>query len=176
MGVRSRSGIARIVGDLETQGLLTRRRESGHFYLDVGRSQVDGHRTATTAIEWLDVPERAGFLEPWQVEPLAIPGFMLGIHQHEKVRAFCVTDDEMVGVNICERDIGLVELRQFARDGECIVAVLEDTWSVLRKYYRMGSEIELRASDNSPTPSVIRMPADHVEIKGVFRGLLRTMA
>src|SRR5687768_8845131 len=55
-GVRSRSGIARIVRVLETQGLLTRRREDGHFYIDVGHSHSDGNGNSGAVIEWLDVP------------------------------------------------------------------------------------------------------------------------
>ena len=173
-GVRSRSGIGRIVRDLEAQGLLTRRRENGHFYIDVGRSPAEGNGSLGALIEWLDVPELRSRLEPWQNEPFIVPAFMLGVHESDRLKAYLIGDNAMNGDNICEGDIGLIEIRQFARDGEPVVAVIDERSSVLRKYYRQGSEIELRASDNSTTPEVIRTLADRVEIKGVFRGLLRT--
>src|SRR5436189_481358 len=56
MGVRSRAGIARIVNDLETQGLLTRRRENGHFYIDLGKRTGATDTAEGMQIEWLDVP------------------------------------------------------------------------------------------------------------------------
>ncbi|MEO7539253.1 MAG: hypothetical protein ABIV21_04460, partial [Pyrinomonadaceae bacterium] len=54
MGVNSRAGIARIVHDLETQGLLTRRRENGHFYIDVGHPAAQTNGISGTLIEWLN--------------------------------------------------------------------------------------------------------------------------
>lgn len=173
-GVRSRSGIARIVHALEAQGLLTRRRENGHFYIDVGNSHGRGNGGPGAVIEWLDVPELGLGLEAWQSEPCTIPSFMLGVQDPSRIKAYLIIDDAMIGENICAGDIGLIEIRQFARDGEPVVAVIDGSSSVLRRYYRQGSEIELTASDNSAAPETIRALADRVEIKGVFRGLLRT--
>jgi repressor LexA len=170
MGVSSRAGIARIVHDLEDQGLLTRRRENGHFYLDVGDSS--GSNGGIT-LEWLEVPVEGPSREPWSKSPFTVPAFLLGAHSPEKVRAFLVPDDEMRGENICEDDIALIELRQFPRDGERVAAVVSKRAAVLRKYYRSGSNIELHASTGEKDPDVIRLPADQIEVKGVFRGLIR---
>jgi repressor LexA len=170
MGVSSRAGIARIVNDLEGQGLLTRRRENGHFYLDLGDSSPATNGGIT--LEWLDVPEEAS-REPWFRSSFVVPAFLLGAHSPERVRAFLVPDDEMRGENICEDDIALIELRQFPRDGERVAAVVSHRTAVLRKYYRAGSNIELHASTGDTNPDVIRLPADQIEVKGVFRGLLR---
>ncbi len=171
-GVRSRAGIARIVSVLESQGLLTRRRENGHFYIDVGNSGAVPAGSAL--INWLEVPERGPGREQWLLEPISVPNFMLGIQKPERMRAYRITDDGLIGENIREGDIGLVELRQFARDGERVVAVLENKVSVLRRYYRTGSEIELRPEGNVLDITPIRMIADKVAIKGVLRALLRS--
>lgn len=173
MGVRSRSGIGRIVTDLERQGLLSRRRENGHFYLDVGRSRHGGSSDTGAAVEWLDVPDIDSDLETWEVEPLAVPPFLLGVRAADRMRAYKVGDSGMMGEHICQGDIGLIELRQFPRDGELVVAILEGSRSVLRRYFRVGSEIELRASDGLDGPESIRMLADRVQVCGVLRGLLR---
>jgi len=77
----------------------------------------------------------------------------------------------MIGNHICEKDIVLVEERVFARDGECVVVVIRKKVSMLREYYRSGSQVELRAA-NEDFESIIE-PADKVEVKAVFRGVLR---
>lgn len=171
MGVRSRAGIARIVNVLESQGLLTRRRENGHFYIDLGNSKQNS--AGNSMIDWLDVPELHSSWEQWHRDAISVPNFMLGVQKPERMRAYRIMDDGLIGENIREGDVGLVELRQFARDGERVVAVLENKSSVLRRYYRTGSEIELRSINDSPDFAPIRMIADRVSVRGVLRGLLR---
>jgi repressor LexA len=168
MGVSSRAGIARIVHDLESQGLLTRRRENGHFYIDVGKGSGQSNAAGGVHIEWLDVPNDSGRLDP---SPLVISEFMLGGFDPAVIRAFRVPDNHMDSSNICEDDIALIELRQFARDGQRVVALIDEERTVLRKYYREGADIELRADSGE----VLRLAADRVEIKGIYRGLLRPM-
>lgn len=165
LGLRSRAGIARIVNDLETQGLLTRRREEGHFHIDMLRTGE------TFAIPWLDVPAENRELEVWQNDPVWLPGFMIGHYDPETLRAYLVADDSMVDDNICEDDIALIELKDYPRGGEIVVAVLDKERTVLRKYYRVGAEIELRASEGCEAP--ITIPADQVKLIGIYRGLIR---
>jgi repressor LexA len=174
MGLNSRAGIGRIVRDLETQGLLTRRREDGHFYLDLGTP-----RNATGAsgveIEWLDVPQKDETREPWENRPLILPEFILGFHTSERIRGFRVRDAAMAGEGIYEDDIVLVELRQFVRDGDRVVAVVAEEHAVLRKYYRDGARVELRSAGpvGPEADDTIRLPADKIEIIALYRGLLR---
>ncbi|CAN5338064.1 transcriptional repressor LexA [soil metagenome] len=161
LGLRSRAGIARIVRDLETQGLLTRTHLDGHFHIEIGT----GGSVAT--IQWLRLPDTSEETEP----PLSLPEFMLGGCEAADIRAFRVPDDAMSDEHICGGDIALLELREFARDGQTVVAVLEKERTVLRKYYRAGAEIELvSAGDGGET---IRVDPDVIEIKGVLRSLLR---
>lgn len=179
LGLSSRAGIARIVGDLETQGLLTRRRENGHFYIDTGVSTGNSETGEHVTIEWLDVPANGEIREAWQDKPIVLPEFMLGFQTTERIRAFRVPDDAMSVEGICEDDIALVELRQFVRDGDCVVAVCEQMRAVLRKYYRSGANIELRSADDpkdDDAGDTILLPADNVEVKALFRGLLRPVA
>lgn len=173
MGVRSRAGIARIVKDLESQGLLTRRRENGHFYIDLGKRTGPADTAEGTMVEWLDVSADGEHREAWQNTPFALPAFMLGDYEPASIRAFRVTDDAMANENIFEDDIALIEAREFARDGQRVVAVLNKKNAVLRKYYRAGADIELRTADDNG--EVIRIAANRIEIKGVFRGILRPM-
>ena len=164
LGVRSRSGIARIVHDLESQGLLARRREDGHFHIDISMADT------VIPVFWLDAP---GVEETGETSPISLPQFMLGGYEAASVRTFRVNDDSLSAEHICEYDIALIELREFARDGQIIAVVIDKKETVLRKYYRAGADIELSTADDDEAP--IRIPADRVEIKGIYQGVLRPM-
>src|SRR5258708_12456212 len=96
---------------------------------------------------------------------------MRGWYESGSIRAFRVPDDAMAGEHIFEDDIALIEIREFARDGQWVVAVLNKTHAVLRKYYRAGADIELRTADENG--EIISLAANRVDLKGVYRGLLR---
>jgi repressor LexA len=168
MGVRSKAGIARIVGDLEAQGFLERRRVDGRFVIALASADITP--ASGEVIQWLDTPveDMEGDADR---KPFALPEFMLGSHDVCEIRAFRVTDNALAEDGISIFDIALIELRSHARDGDIVAAILKKDRAVLRKYYRAGAQIELCASDESG--EIIRLAADRVEIMGIFRGLLR---
>ena len=169
LGVSSKAGIAKHIKALEDQGLLQRRRENGSFKLDVGRSEVIA--PSSFEIDWLDAPLNGTEPESWESSPFALPLFMLGEMSAKSVRAYRVVDDSMSGKNICEGDVAIIETRSYLRDGDCAVVTIKRKDTVLRQYYREGSQIEMRpANDKFP---VLRVPGEHVKIHGVFRCLLR---
>lgn len=169
MGVRSKAGIARIVGDLEAQGFLERRRVNGHFAIALAQDDITP--TSGEVIQWLDVPIDNGLDDLMERKPFALPEFMLGGREAREIRAFRVTDEALASAGISTMDVVLIELRSHARDGDIVAAILKQERAVLRKYYRAGSHIELCSSDKDGDR--IRLPADKVEILGVFRGLVR---
>lgn len=171
LGVSSKAGIAKHIASLEKQGLISRRRENGAFGLDVrpNKSVVD----VTHEIDWLEFSIEKTQIEDWENEPLYVPYFLLGHILPEKIRAFRVLNDAMLDEHICEGDIALVEKKQFARDGDCVVAIVDNKQVVMKNYYRAGAEIELRPANESYQTIVIA--ADQIEILGIFRGLLRPL-
>lgn len=169
LGLRSKAGIAKHVQSLEIQGLLSRRREDGSFSLDLRRDGCDRH--ATCELHWLDVPLTEEPAEDWELLPLIVPKFMIGRRSADRVFAFRMTDGAMAERGICANDIALVEERVFARDGECVVAIIGKKTAILREYVRSGSQVELRPA--SETFETITVPANKVDIRAVFRGLLR---
>ena len=165
LGLNSRAGIGRIVRDLEVQGLLTRRREDGHFYIDLGKADQ------TVAIFWLDVPGENSSEKEHRNASISLPEFMLGGYAAAAVRVFRVFDDSLANEHICADDIALVELREFARDGQIIVAVVDNHRTVFGKYYRAGADIEIR----SDAEVSIKVAANSVKIMGICRGIIRPM-
>ena len=169
LGLRSKAGIAKHVRALEEQGLLTRRNDNGLFSIDLKRDS--GIAIAGSELHWLDVPLAEEPKEDWELLPLILPRFMTGQRSPDRVFAYRIADNGMSGSNICEKDIALVEERAFARDGECVVAAIRKKTSVLREYYRDGPHVELRPTN--PAFVSIFEAADKVEVRAVFRGLLR---
>lgn len=171
LGVRSKAGIGKHIAALESQGLLTRRREDGSFSLEVHgtNSALD----SVCKINWLELPDKTSFREDFESEPLFVPLFMLGIYEPEKIFAFRVPNDSMSNKNIVEGDIALIEKRTFVRDGDLIVAIVEKKRAVLKNYYRAGSNIELRPANERY--ETLRLAPTKIEIQGIFRGLIRPM-
>jgi repressor LexA len=165
LGLRSRAGIARIVQDLESQGLIERVREDGHFSLAIKRNIGD-----SVTIDWLNVPEDSEANDNLD-RPLSLPPLMLGSFDAAGMRAFRVPDNALAADHICEDDIAIIELREFTRDGQTVVAVLNDKQTVLRKYYRVGAEVELRTADGEGETLIVA--ANRVKIIGIYRGLIR---
>ena len=170
--IASKSAIANHVAALERQGLLSRRNENGGFNLQLRRKQFSMPESICE-IEWLDVPAEGGYTEEWEQTPLLVSRFMLGFLQPERIRAFRVRDDAMTEDHICEGDIALVEERSFARDGDCVVAVIEKERVVMERFYRSGARVELRPANK--TCEILRLPANRVAVKGIFRALLRPL-
>ncbi|MGI9054167.1 MAG: LexA family protein [Pyrinomonadaceae bacterium] len=174
--IASKSAIAKHIAALEHQGLLFRSRENGSFSLQLTsrmRSQNIIDNDAVCQIEWLEVPPDEDFEDDFDDEPLYVPALILGTTQPNKLRAFRVRNDAMLGKNIREGDIVLIEEKPFRRDGTCVAAVIDNKHTVLKNYYRDGAFIELRPSNDDY--ETIRMPADQIEIKGIYRGLLRPL-
>ena len=169
LGVSSKAGIAKHIKALEEQGLLQRRRENGTFKLDIGRTEVIA--PSSFEVTWLDAPSNGFEPEPFESSSFTLPLFVLGDIPPKTVRAYRVIDDSMSEKNICEGDIAIVEMRSYLRDGDCAVVTIRRKETILRQYYREGSQIEMRPANASY--EVLRVPGEHVKIHGVFRGLLR---
>jgi repressor LexA len=168
--IASKSAIANHIAALERQGFILRHREKGSFNLQI-RSQKSVAE-AVCVIDWIDIPRREN-LEEWEQSPLFVSRFLLGFLDPEKVRAFRVQNDSMIDDHICEGDIALIEERSFARDGDCVLSVVEEELVALKRFYRDGPAIELRPSNKDHAAQ--RFPADKVLIKGVYRALLRPL-
>ncbi|MFO0840728.1 MAG: transcriptional repressor LexA [Phycisphaerae bacterium] len=80
-----------------------------------------------------------------------------------------VTGDSMIGDSICDGDYVVCEKRETARDGEMVVALLEDGDATLKRLFHAGERIRLQASNPAYEPIFV----DHVTIQGVVIGLLR---
>ena len=165
----SKAAVAKHIAALEKQGLISRRRENGSFSLELFPKSVIADLVCE--IEWLELPEITRLNDDFSDETLLIPTFLIGLHKPEKLCAFRVRNDSMLDEHICEGDIALIEKRTFARDGDMVVLVINGDRVVFKRIFRDGANLELRPSNNNY--QAIKIPADKVEIKGIYRGLIR---
>jgi repressor LexA len=100
-------------------------------------------------------------------EPILVPPLLLrtGTHFVMEVRG-----DSMIDDGIREGDLIIVQQQQMANNGDTIVAVVQGE-ATIKRYYRHGSEVELRPANAHMTP--LRVQPEDLEIKGVVAGLMR---
>jgi repressor LexA len=169
--ISSKATIAKHIEALEKRGLLSRRRENGAFALDVQVEEPD-----SDALCELPLLGRIAAGAPIDngdanSDKVSVPRFLLGRTRPENVYALRVHGDSMVDEHICDGDLALIENRTEARDGEIVVALVGGSHATLKRLFRFGREVELRPANSNHEP--IRVPAFHVQVQGIFRGLLR---
>ncbi len=168
--VKSKGGIARHIEALEKQGFVLRKHDSSGFHLTLLPEIGD----SVYKIDWLEMRQDTENGEEEEPHPLFVPKLLFKTTPSKNTRIFRVPDDSMLDEHICEGDIALVEERNFARDRDCIVAMIKGEKAVLKNFYRDGANIDLRsANDNFET---INISGDKIEILAVFRGLLRPLS
>lgn len=167
----SKAAVAKHITALEKQGLISRRRENGSFSLELFPKEA--FSDLVCEIEWLDLPETLRFLDDFSDETLLVPTFLLGFNKPEKLCAFRVQNDSMLEEHICEGDIALIEKRAFARDGDIVLSIVGGDRLILKRIFRDGANVELRPSNEKY--ETITISADKIEIKGIYRGLIRPL-
>jgi repressor LexA len=85
-----------------------------------------------------------------------------------------VRGESMIEDHLCDGDYVVIERRDNARNGEQVVALIEDTnEATLKRYYREpGNRIRLQPANSTMEPRVL--DADRVRIQGVVIGVLRS--
>jgi repressor LexA len=65
----------------------------------------------------------------------------------------------------------LVEKVRAARDGEIVVALVENADATLKRFYREGDKIRLQPSNAAMAPIIV--PASSVQVQGRVVGVMR---
>jgi len=82
-----------------------------------------------------------------------------------------VTGESMIDEQICDGDYVVCQRRNNARNGETVVALLEDGEATLKKFYKEDSRIRLQPANPDFKPIYV----DNVRIQGVVVGVIRKM-
>ncbi|MEN8709029.1 MAG: transcriptional repressor LexA [Paracoccaceae bacterium] len=178
LGLRSKSGIHRLITGLEERGFI-RRLANRARAIEVIRSNETPETSAAMQIGEAANTNQVPFLGriaaglPIQAQfenmSTDVPPSMLS--QSGKHYALEVTGDSMVGVGIITGDIVVIRETSDARDGDIVVAQIEGYEATLKTYKRDGGDVVLVSENPNYPPR--RIPNGHVSIQGKMVGLIR---
>ena len=101
-------------------------------------------------------------------EQLAVPQALLGPGEHYALQ---VAGDSMIEAGIFDGDFALVKRTETARDGEIVVALVDNEEATLKYLRKEGAMIRLDPANGSYEPQVYE--AGRVQVQGKLAGLLR---
>jgi repressor LexA len=99
---------------------------------------------------------------------LPVPAALLGPGEHYALE---VAGDSMVEEGILDGDYALIRRTEVARDGEIVVALIDNSEATLKTFRREGSMIRLDPANRNYDAQ--RYRPDQVAIQGKLAGLLR---
>ena len=99
---------------------------------------------------------------------LAVPAALLGGGDHYALE---VSGDSMVEAGILDGDYALIRRTETARDGEIVVALIDDNEATLKYFRREGAMVRLDPANRSYDPQ--RYAPNQIRVQGRLAGLLR---
>jgi repressor LexA len=100
-------------------------------------------------------------------ETFAVPQSMV---KDENSFVLKVKGESMIEDGILDGDYVIVERNFYPRNGDVVVALLDNTYATLKKYYREKDRIRLQPANHTMKPIYDKNPA----IQGIVRGIIRT--
>lgn len=78
----------------------------------------------------------------------------------------------MKGDGILDGDFLVIESSQTAKDGEIVVALIDEENATLKRFFRSADGIRLEPSNDAYLPIYVSEP-ERLRIQGLLRGVLR---
>ena len=99
---------------------------------------------------------------------LPVPAALLGSGDHYALE---VSGDSMVEAGILDGDFALIQRTDVAREGQIVVALIDENEATLKYFRREGSRVRLDPANPAYEPQVY--DPRQVRIQGKLAGLLR---
>ena len=181
LDLKSKSGVHRLISALEERGFI-RRLPNRARALEVLKLPDSAAPPAPTprlvvpaaANDTIEIPMHGRIAAGTPIEALqgtegfAVPAALLGPGEHYALE---VSGDSMVEEGILDGDYALIRRQDTARDGEIVVALINDEDATLKTFRREGQMIRLDPANRQYDPQ--RYRPDQVTIQGRLAGLLR---
>jgi repressor LexA len=183
LDLKSKSGVHRLISALEERGFI-RRLPNRARALEVLKLPEASAPTATVtpirpavpaaANDTMEIPLHGRIAAGTPIEALqgtevfAVPAALLGPGEHYALE---VSGDSMVEEGILDGDFALIRKVDSARDGEIVVALIDNGEATLKTYRREGRMIRLDPANSRYEPQ--RYEEDRVQIQGRLAGLIR---
>lgn len=192
LDLKSKSGVHRLISALEERGFI-RRLPNRARALEIVRQPEDVVGGGTWAAndmtgkalsapasrpqpanDVIEIPLHGRIAAGVPIEALEghntlpVPAALLGPGEHYALE---VSGDSMVEAGIFDGDFALVKRTNSARDGEIVVALVNNEEATLKYLHRDGAMVRLDPANAAYEPQVYR--PDQVEVQGRLAGLLR---
>lgn len=184
LDLKSKSGVHRLISALEERQFI-RRLPNRARALEIIRmpEQTGGKTSPLTSVpklmpvaanDVLDLPlhGRIAAGQPIEAiegqESLSVPAAFLGSGEHYALE---VAGDSMVEEGILDGDYALIRKVDIAREGEIVVALIDQNEATLKTFRREGSMVRLDPANRNYEPQ--RYAPEQVAIQGTLAGLLR---
>jgi repressor LexA len=183
LALKSKSGVHRLISALEERGFIRRlpNRARALEILrmpDIKPATAVSPRAAATppqaANDVIELPLHGRIAAGMPIEALEgqsvlpVPAALLGPGEHYALE---VAGDSMVEEGILDGDFALIRKTDVARDGEIVVALINEEEATLKTFRREGQMIRLDPANRRYDPQ--RYRPDQVRIQGRLAGLLR---
>ena len=181
LDLKSKSGVHRLISALEERGFI-RRLPNRARALEVLKLPETRGGTVTAirpalpaaANDTMEIPLHGRIAAGTPIEALqgtetfAVPAALLGPGEHYALE---VAGDSMVEEGILDGDFALIRKADTARDGEIVVALIDNEEATLKTFRREGTMIRLDPANRQYEPQ--RYDPRRVQIQGRLAGLIR---
>ena len=192
LDLKSKSGVHRLISALEERGFLRRlpnraralevlkmperKPAAAAAKADVVSTPSTSARSSlpTPANDVIEIPLHGRIAAGVPIEALEgatmlpVPAALLGSGDHYALE---VAGDSMVEKGILDGDYALIRRTEVARDGDIVVALIDENEATLKTFYREGSMVRLDPANRSYDPQ--RYDSGQVRVQGKLAGLLR---
>ncbi|MCE2929041.1 MAG: transcriptional repressor LexA [Candidatus Caenarcaniphilales bacterium] len=87
--------------------------------------------------------------------------------------ALRVKGESMIDAFICDGDLVLVEPRDIPRNGEIVVALINDESATLKRYFHEGDRIRLQPENPTMQAIYVDPSKQKLRVQGVVKGIVR---
>ena len=181
LSLKSKSGVHRLISALEERGFIRRlpNRARALEVVKLPEGSASSPVAARPVIpaaanDTIEIPLHGRIAAGTPIEALqgtegfAVPAALLGPGEHYALE---VSGDSMVDEGILDGDFALIRKVDSARDGEIVVALIDNEEATLKTYRREGRNIRLDPANSRYDPQIY--DESRVAIQGRLSGLIR---
>src|SRR5690348_131789 len=185
LDLKSKSGVHRLISALEERGFIRRLPNRARALEVVKLPETTPAAKGATVVplrpvapapanDTVEIPLHGKIAAGTPIEALqgtesfSVPAALLGPGEHYALE---VSGDSMVEEGILDGDFALIRKVDSARDGEIVVALIDNEEATLKTYRREGRMIRLDPANSRYEPQ--RYDESRVQIQGRLAGLIR---
>jgi len=190
LDLRSKSGIHRLINALEERGFIRRLPNRARALevlklpdamprapapaIPTPKVSAPAVLLPTAANDVIEIPLHGRIAAGVPIEAmeshtmLSVPAALLGSGDHYALE---VSGDSMMEAGILDGDFALIQRTEVAREGQIVVALIDDAEATLKYFRREGSRVRLDPANAAYEPQIY--DPRQVRIQGKLAGLLR---